>query len=77
MLVLCGLRRHEDGWVFEEPVSEDIAPGYFDVVSKPMDFQTVEKKIESHEYTTKDEVRSVFCVLLLIVFFGSLYQTYI
>ena len=51
------MRRHEDGWVFEEPVSEDIAPGYFDVVEKPMDFQTIEKKIENLEYTMKDQVR--------------------
>lgn len=51
------MRRHEDGWVFEEPVSEDIAPGYFDVVEKPMDFQTIEKKIENLEYTVKDQVR--------------------
>lgn len=57
LLVLSGLRRHEDGWVFEEPVSEDIAPGYFDVVEKPMDFQTIEKKIENLEYTVKDQVR--------------------
>ena len=56
-LVLSGLRRHEDGWVFEEPVSEDIAPGYFDVVDKPMDYQTVEKKIEAQQYTAKEEVR--------------------
>lgn len=56
VLVLAGLRRHEDGWVFEEPVTEDIAPGYFDVVSKPMDFLTVEKNIEKGTYTTKDQV---------------------
>lgn len=52
-----GLRKLEDSWIFEEPVTEDIAPGYFDAVEKPMDFQTVEKKIEAGEYTNREQVR--------------------
>ena len=43
--------------MFEEPVTESIAPGYFDVVSKPMDYSTIEKKIESNNYKSKEEVR--------------------
>ena len=54
--VLASLRKHEDGWVFEDPVTESIAPGYFDVVDKPMEFSTVEKKVEANQYQTKDEV---------------------
>lgn len=54
--VLSGLRKHEDGWVFEEPVTEAIAPGYFDVVKSPMDFVTVEKKLESSQYKTREQV---------------------
>lgn len=65
VLVLAGLRRHEDGWVFEEPVTEDIAPGYFDVVSKPMDFVTVEKNIEKGAYTTKDQVTMVIINIIM------------
>jgi hypothetical protein len=42
--------------VFEEPVTESIAPGYFDVVSKPMDYSTIEKKIEINNYKSKEEV---------------------
>ena len=45
--------------MFEEPVTEAIAPGYFDVVDKPMDYQTVEKKVEEQVYKTKDEVSSM------------------
>ena len=56
-LVLNCLRAEEDAWVFEEPVTESIAPGYFDVVDKPMDYSTVEKKIENNSYKMKDEVR--------------------
>lgn len=54
--VLNGLRKHEDGWVFEDPVTEAIAPGYFDVIDKPMDFSTVEKKLEASHYKNKKEV---------------------
>ena len=58
-LVLNCLRAEEDAWVFEEPVTESIAPGYFDVVDKPMDYSTVEKKIENNSYKMKDEVREI------------------
>ncbi len=54
--VIAGLRKHEESWVFEEPVTEAIAPGYFEVVDKPMDYQTVEKKVEEQVYKSKDEV---------------------
>lgn len=54
--VLNCLRAEEDAWVFEDPVTESIAPGYFDVVEKPMDYSTIEKKIETNGYKTKDEV---------------------
>ena len=55
--VLSGLRRHEEGWVFDEPVTEAIAPGYFEVVTDPMDYVTVEKKLEEHVYKDREEVR--------------------
>ncbi len=56
VLVLTALRKQEDSWIFEEPVTEDIAPGYFESVKNPMDFQTVEKKIETGQYTTREQV---------------------
>ena len=54
--VLGGLRKHEDGWVFEDPVTEAIAPGYFDIVDNPMDYSTVEKKLDSNQYKVMEEV---------------------
>ena len=55
-VVLSCLRAEEDAWVFEEPVTESIAPGYFDVVDKPMDYSTIEKKIEINNYKNKEDV---------------------
>lgn len=45
--------------MFEEPVTEAIAPGYFEVIDKPMDYVTVEKKIEEQSYKSKEEVTVV------------------
>ena len=42
--------------MFEEPVTEDIAPGYSEIIDKPMDYLTIEKKIEKCEYSTKEQV---------------------
>lgn len=47
--------------MFEDPVTESIAPGYFDVVNKPMDYSTIEKKIEANNYRNKEEVRLSRC----------------
>lgn len=56
LIVLAGLRKHEEAWVFEDPVTEAIAPGYFEVVDKPMDYTTVEKRVEEQAYKDKEEV---------------------
>lgn len=32
------------------PVTEAIAPGYFAVIHKPMDFKTMQKKLKGGEY---------------------------
>ena len=47
------LRKHEDCWLFIDPVTEAIAPGYHDVIKHPMDIVTVEKKLKNEEYPNK------------------------
>ena len=54
--VLGGLRSQEDSWIFEDPVTESIAPGYFEVIDTPMDYTTVEKKIEGRQYQDQEQV---------------------
>lgn len=53
--VLSGLRRQEDSWIFEDPVTESIAPGYHEQISMPMDYVTVESRLEKKHYTTREE----------------------
>ncbi|XP_064652763.1 bromodomain-containing protein 4-like [Lineus longissimus] len=39
---------------FINPVDVDLAPGYLDVITEPMDFSTIQKKLESNQYTSID-----------------------
>ena len=43
--------------MFEDPVTEAIAPGYFDTISMPMDYSTVESRLEKRHYKNREEVR--------------------
>lgn len=42
--------RHDTYSIFQEPVSENDAPGYFDVVKRPMDFGSMRKKVIKGNY---------------------------
>ena len=42
--------RHDRYDVFSNPVSDDDAPDYSDVVKNPMDFGTMRKKVEKGAY---------------------------
>jgi E1A/CREB-binding protein len=50
--VLKGLQTHQHGWVFNVPVDpEELGlPDYFDIVKKPMDLGSIQKKLEKGEY---------------------------
>jgi E1A/CREB-binding protein len=50
--VLKGLQTHQHGWVFNAPVDpvELGLPDYFEVIKKPMDLGTIQKKLDSGAY---------------------------
>ena len=50
--VLKTLQEHEHYWVFSKPVDPDELglPDYFDVIKKPMDLGTVQKKLDQGQY---------------------------
>ena len=50
--ILRHLYDQEDGIWFRQPVTEAIAPGYFDIIKRPMDFSSIFKKFEENQYTT-------------------------
>jgi E1A/CREB-binding protein len=50
--VLKGLQSHQHGWVFNTPVDpvELGLPDYFEIIKKPMDLGSAQKKLESGQY---------------------------
>lgn len=46
--------------IFYEPVTEETAPGYFSVVSKPMDFTTMRTKINDDKYQYYSQFQADF-----------------
>lgn len=55
--VLKGLQSHEYGWVFNSPVDpvELGLPDYFDIIKKPMDLGTIQKKLDGGSYHSIEE----------------------
>ena len=58
--VLTGLQTHEHGWVFASPVDpvELNLDDYFDIIKKPMDLGTVQKKLEAGSYHAFGEFKA-------------------
>jgi len=62
--ILRQLYEHEEGAWFRQPVTEAIAPGYFDIIKYPMDFSTIFKKFDENQYQTPFQ----FCEDIWLVF---------
>lgn len=54
--ILAKILRRDTSGLFKEPVTEDVAPGYFDKITQPMDLATMRKKNEDGAYVTWDDV---------------------
>lgn len=44
------LEKRDPHQFFAYPVTDDIAPGYSNIISKPMDFSSIRQKVEANEY---------------------------
>lgn len=49
-ITLINISRYDTYEIFKEPVSEEDAPGYSDVIKNPMDFGTMKSKVEKGKY---------------------------
>lgn len=49
------LEKRDPHQFFAWPVTDDIAPGYSKIITKPMDFSTIRQKIDDNEYSTLTE----------------------
>ncbi|XP_037957986.1 bromodomain-containing protein 7 [Teleopsis dalmanni] len=54
------LEKRDPHQFFAWPVTDDIAPGYSSIISKPMDFSTMRQKIDDNEYATLTEFTEDF-----------------
>mmetsp|Transcript_23647 Transcript_23647/g.51877 ORF Transcript_23647/g.51877 Transcript_23647/m.51877 type:complete len:1150 (-) Transcript_23647:739-4188(-) len=57
LLVLNKIQNRDNRKIFEKPVTEAQAPGYFSVIERPMDFTTMHTKLEAGEYKTWEDMR--------------------
>ncbi|KAG8985721.1 histone acetyltransferase [Tulasnella sp. JGI-2019a] len=48
--LLSDLQGHALAWAFLRPVSKEDVPDYYDVIEKPMDFSTMEMKLDNNLY---------------------------
>lgn len=54
----------DDEEIFNEPVTEDIAPGYSEIIDSPMDFSLMEKKLETLSYTCLEDLEKDFNLMI-------------
>lgn len=52
--ILKTIGKMKTAWPFKHPVNEDEAPDYYKIITHPMDLTTMENKLNSGAYTTKD-----------------------
>lgn len=54
--VVDKLQKRDVYLIFAEPVTEDVAPGYFSIIKKPMDFKCIRDKVRNGRYQSFDEL---------------------
>lgn len=63
-LVWSELSKHKDAWLFAEPVKEEEAPGYFELIDQPMDLSTIKEHLDEQLYISKEDfARDVYLML--------------
>ncbi|KAL0476949.1 histone acetyltransferase [Acrasis kona] len=62
--ILKAVKNHEDSWPFSKPVDPKEAPDYDTIVKEPMDLSTIQGRLESGFYRSKD----IFIANMRLVF---------
>lgn len=52
---LMKVKHRKYNWPFLSPVKEEEAPGYFTIITKPIDLSTIRNKLENKKYKSVDE----------------------
>lgn len=56
--VLKELLQHPQAWPFGKPVDPNQVPGYYDVITDPIDLGTIKKRLDNNQYDDVDELVS-------------------
>ena len=51
------IEEEDEGFLFAEPVSDDIAPGYSKIIREPMDLQKINAKFHGKQYESIEQLR--------------------
>lgn len=55
---------NRDSWPFKQPVDENFAPMYYEVIQNPIDLSVIQKKINNRMYTNFHQVEDDFKLLV-------------
>jgi hypothetical protein len=58
--VLEKCKRYDKFELFAVPVNPEEVPDYHTIIEKPMDFETMTKKLEDHKYLTFSQFEVIF-----------------
>ncbi|KAK7053438.1 histone acetyltransferase [Paramarasmius palmivorus] len=53
--VLRDLQNHNQSWPFTHPVNFEDVPDYLNIIKEPMDFSTMEHKLDNNQYETVED----------------------
>ncbi|EER16067.1 Histone acetyltransferase GCN5, putative [Perkinsus marinus ATCC 50983] len=53
--IITSVSKKPFAWPFREPVSLREAPNYYEIITKPMDLQTMKNKCDSGQYQTREQ----------------------
>ena len=72
--LMARVMQHKHAHLFNDPVSEVVAPEYRDLVYRPMDLGSIKKNIESgHIDSTEGMLRDIHLVFLNAIMYNSRY----
>lgn len=70
--LLRALERRDPQQLFAWPVTDRIAPNYSRLISKPMDFETIRRNIQSNQYTSLNAfVVSIYINKIKVLIYAS------
>ena len=62
--IVAAVKKHEDAWPFWEPVTDEVAPGYSELIDTPVDLSKIEEKLENRSYISRAKFVEDFHIMV-------------